>query len=327
MKKNLAFTLLVMVMMGLLISCSAGDSTADEGTENADEDATQTDAGDSDFPLTVTDALDNEMTIEAKPERIVSLIPSNTEIAFALGLEDEIVGVTDNDDYPQEAQEKEKVGGMELNVEKIISLKPDLVLAHASAEQNFKEALKQIRDADINVFVVQGAQQIDETYDTINQIGEITGTQETAEDIVSNMQEEFASLIDKTDSISDDERKSVFFEVAPAPDMFTAGENTFFNDLLRVVNADNVSKDQDGWTQIDPEAVVELDPDVIITTYGTDNDPVEQVTNRDGWEDMTAIKNDQVYQIDSDIVSRPGPRLVDGAKEIAKVVYPELFKE
>ncbi|WP_010530000.1 ABC transporter substrate-binding protein [Lentibacillus jeotgali] len=328
MKKVLSFILLLMVTLGLLVGCGSGSSDAGNEAGSTDDNAEQTETQESAFPLTVTDASDNEMTIDEKPERIVSLIPSNTEIAFALGLGDEIVGVSDHDNYPEEVKEKKRVGGMELNVEVILSLEPDLVLAHASGAHNSKQALQQIRDAGINVFVVQDAQSIESTYEAIEQIGHITGTDEKASDIVGNMKEEFAALSGKTEAISDDDRKSVFFEVAPAPEMFTAGKNTFFDDLLQVINAGNAAKKQDGWVQIDPEAIVELNPDVIITTYGgyVDN-PVEQVRNRDGWGDMTAIEKEQVYDVPSDIVSRPGPRLVEGAKEIAEVVYPELFEE
>ncbi|RYG72408.1 ABC transporter substrate-binding protein [Lentibacillus lipolyticus] len=328
MKKILSIFLFVMLAFGLLVGCSSGGSDSEKEPENTAENTEQTEKEESAFPLTVTDALDNEMTIDEKPERIVSLIPSNTEIAFALGLGDEIVGVSDHDNYPEEVKEKERIGGMELNLEVILSLKPDLVLAHASSAHNSKEALQQLQDAGIHVFVVHDAQSIKGTYKAIEQIGQITGTEKEAEGIVSNMKEEFAALREKTSAISDDERKSVFFEVAPAPEIFTAGQNTFFDALLEVVHANNAAKELDGWVKIDPESIVELNPDVIITTYGHyEDNPVEQVMNRAGWGGVNAVANEQVFDVHSDLVSRPGPRLVEGAKEIAKVVYPELFEE
>lgn len=325
MKKILSFLLLLILSLGLLVGCSSGDSESSNEENNTD---TSTEQTETDFPMTVTDALDNEITLEAKPERIVSLIPSNTEVAFALGLGDKIVGVSDHDNYPEEVKKIEKIGGMELNVEKIISLKPDLVLAHGSGAHNSKEALQMLRDSDINVFVVDDAQDIESVYGSINQIGQVTGTAKKAEEIVSGMKEEFAALKEKTKTISDDERKSVFFEVAPAPEIYTAGKNTFMDALLKIINAENAAKKQEGWVKMDPEAIVQLNPDIIITTYGYYQEkPVEQVLQRDGWDDVNAIKNKQVYDIHSDLVSRAGPRLVEGAKEIAKVVYPDLFKE
>ncbi|WP_449354649.1 ABC transporter substrate-binding protein [Virgibacillus natechei] len=328
MKRILSFLFVFILTFGLLVGCGSDseneEQTSDDSTEQTEELAESEEEA---FPLTVTDALDNEVTIDERPERIVSVIPSNTEIAFALGLEDEIVGVSDLDNYPEEAQEKESIGGLEMNIEVILSLDPDLVLAHGSSAESSQEGLQQIRDSDIDVFVVNEAQDIEGTYEAIEQIGQVTGTQDEADEIVSDMEEEFASLSETAEEIPEEERKSVFFEVSPEPDIFTAGQNTFFDSLLEVVGADNAAEELDGWVPIAPESIVELDPDVIITTYGHYSDnPVEQVVSRDGWGSVTAVENEDVYDIHSDLVSRPGPRLVEGAEEIAEVVYPEYFE-
>ncbi|AIF42854.1 ABC transporter substrate-binding protein [Virgibacillus sp. SK37] len=332
MKKLLSFLFVFILTLGLLVGCGSGDSGDNDAANKAKDEETNTEqteeTGQSDFPVTLTDAIDKEVTLEEKPERIVSLIPSNTEIAFALGLDEEVVGVSDHDNYPEAVQEKEKIGGMELNIEKIIGLKPDLVLAHASSAHNAEAGLQQLRDAGINVFIVADAQNVDQTYASIQQIGDITGTTEKAEEIVGNMKDEFAKLEEKAETVSEEDRKSVFFEVSPAPEIFTAGKNTFFDNLLQIIHAENAAKEQDGWVQIDPESIVKLNPDVIVTTYGHyEENAEESVLSRDGWDSVTAIKNESVYDIHSDLISRPGPRLVEGAKELAKVVYPDVFAE
>jgi len=325
MKKFLSFLLILVLTAGLLIGCSSAEDTDQSGeSENKDNNTEET-AG---FPIEVTDALGDKVTIEEEPEKIVSAIPSNTEIAFALGLGDKIVGVSDHDNYPEEVQDIEKVGGLELNVEKIISLQPDLVLAHASAADAFKEALEQLRNSDISVFVVTNAESIDETYTVIEEIGTVTGAEDEAEEIISGMKEGFAAIEEKTAAIKDEDRKSVFMESSPEPEIYTGGNNTFWQELLTIIHADNAAEDQDGWVQLDPEVIVDLNPDVILTTYGdyVDN-PVDQVLNRNGWGEVTAIKEEQVFDLESDLVSRSGPRLVEGAEEMAKVVYPELYEE
>src|SRR5699024_7541074 len=324
MKKFLSFLLMLVLAAGLLIGCSAGDTDQSGEPENKDNNTEET-AG---FPIEVTDALGDEITIEEEPEKIVSAIPSNTEIAFALGLGDKIVGVSDHDNYPEEVQDIEKIGGLELNAEKIISLQPDLVLAHASAADTFKEAMEQLRDSDINVFVVSNAESIDETYTAIEEIGTVTGAEDEAEEIVSDMKDAFAAIEEKTAAIEDEDRKSVFMESSPEPEIYTGGNNTFWQELLTIIHADNAAEDQAGWVQLDPEVIVELNPDVILTTYGdyVDN-PVDQVLNRNGWGEVTAVKEEQVFDVESDLVSRSGPRLVEGAEEMAKVVYPELYEE
>lgn len=326
MKKSLSFLFIFVLALGLLIGCSSVDTDSSSKSADTDKKTEETEA--SSFPLDVKDALDNEVTINEEPKKIVSLIPSNTEIAYALGLGDKMVGVSDFDNYPEEVKEVEKIGGMEFNVEKVISLQPDLVLAHESSANNAQEALQQLEESGIAVFVVSDAQSIDASYKAMEQIGTITGTDEKATKIIKDMKQSFADLKEKADAISDSDRKTVFVEVSPAPEIFTSGNNTFMQDLLTVINADNAAAEHDGWVQLDPEAIVALNPDVILTTYGDfEENPVEQIVNRDGWGEVTAVKEGQVYDVNTDIVSRPGPRLVEGAKEIAKVVYPEVFKE
>src|SRR5699024_7325334 len=148
---------------GVLSGCGA--SSENEKVNDTDNDKTEKTEENADFPVTVTDANGDEVTIDEEPENIVSVIPSNTEIAFALGLGDQIVGVTDNDDYPKEVEDIDKVGGMELNVEKIISLDPQLVLAHQSNEE---KGLEQIKDAGIPVLVVGDDNSFDEVYDSLS---------------------------------------------------------------------------------------------------------------------------------------------------------------
>lgn len=324
MKKFFSILFMLILSVGLLIGCSSGEMDSENEPDDTDNHAEES----ADFPLEVTDALDNKVVIEEEPEQIVSLLPSNTEIAFALDLGGKIVGVSDHDNYPEEVESIDKIGGMELNVEKIISLDPDLVLAHASALGSQEEALQQLRDTDITVFTVTDAQSIDETYTAIEEIGKVTGTDDRSDEIISNMKNGFAEIEEKTQAIQEEDRKSVFMETSPEPEIYTAGAHTFWQELLDVIHADNAAGDEDGWIQLDPEAIVELNPDVILTTYGSYvENPVQQVLERDGFNKVTAVKEKQVHDIEEDIVSRPGPRLVQGAEEIAEAVYPELYEE
>lgn len=322
MKKFSALFLSLLLLIGLLVGCGqTNNAEQKENNSNASEQSKL-------FPVTVKDALGEDVTIKEKPKRIVSLIPSNTEIVYALGLGEQIVGVSDNDNYPEDVQNKEKVGGMEFNVEKIISLKPDLVLAHASSAHNSQEGLKQLKDAGINVFVVEDAQSFDKVYDSIQTIGKITGTSDKAEDIVAEMKTKLADIQEKGKTIPDDQKVSVFVEVNPAPQIYTTGKGTFMDEMLTIIGAKNAAGDQEGWPQMTEEAVVKLNPDVIVTTYGYYVDKaVDQVLARKGWENVSAVKNKRVYDVHSDLVSRPGPRLVEGVEELAKAIYPDVYKK
>ncbi|AYA74200.1 ABC transporter substrate-binding protein [Bacillus sp. Y1] len=321
-QKFYALFALLALSLGILAGCGSTTEKAEDNqnTEGQTEQSEQQAA----FPLTLTDALDNEVVIEEEPKTIVSLIPSNTEIVYELGLGEKVVGLSDYDNYPEETANVEKVGGMEFNVEKIVSLNPDIVLAHESSALAAEAGLTQLKDAGITVFVVNDAVNFEEVYETINLIGQMTGTTEEAEALTADMKAKLDEIKEKAATVT--EKKKVFVEVSPAPDIYTPGKNTFMDIMLQVINAENAAGDLDGWASIDQESIVERNPDVIITTYGYySEDPVGQVTSREGWADMTAVKNKQVVDVHSDLVTRPGPRLVEGVEELAKAVYPEVF--
>lgn len=324
MKKLYSLLFALLLAVGILAGCGEG---ADKPKENSTADEKQTvQQEEAVFPVTIKDALDNEIVIESKPEKVVSLIPSNTEIVFALGMGDTVVGVNDFDNYPPEVGDIEKIGGQDFNVEKIISLQPDLVLAHAAGAQNSSEGLQQLRDAGLNVLVVNEAKNFEEVYDSIAMIGTATGEKEEADKLITGMKDKVEEFKEKAKGIKEEDKKSVFIEISPAPEIYAAGANTFMDEMLGYINAENTVTEE-GWPKLDPEAVIEKNPDVIITTHGyyTEN-PVENVLNRDGWQDITAVKNKQVFNVDSDEVSRSGPRLVEGVEELAKAIYPEIFK-
>lgn len=320
------YTVFILLVFVLIALAGCGESKTDSSPGQEDEPEVTEEAGNSSFPVTITDALEEKVVVEEKPERIVSLVPGNTEIAFALGLGDFIVGVSDHDNYPEEVFEIEKVGGMEFDIEKIIALEPDIVLAHESSALNSIEGLEQIKNSGIAVLVVNEANSFDDVYQSIELIGKATGTEEQAATIIGTMQNEVEKIKEKAAQVS--EKKSVLFEISPAPEIYAAGKNTFMDEMLSIINADNAAGDLEGWPKLDEEVILEYNPDVIVTTYGFYVDhAIEDVKAREGWQDVTAIKNGEVYDVHSDLLSRPGPRLIDGVKELAQAVYPDIFNE
>ncbi|WP_353949084.1 ABC transporter substrate-binding protein [Sporolactobacillus sp. Y61] len=319
MKKRYTLFIVIMMILGVLAGCGQTDQTS--SSQNKAEQGEKIT-----YPVKIKDAVNQEVVIKKKPNKIVSLIPSNTEIAFALGLGDKIVGVSDFDNYPKDAIRKPKVGGTDLNVEKIISLKPDLVLAHASAAHDSKDGLQQLRDAGIPVVVVNDAQNFTQVYDSIDMIGKATGESEKADHLIQNMKSRIAAIKKKAAKIKAADKKKVYVEISGAPDIYTVGKNTFMNEMLSVIHADNIVKEE-GWVKVDPEEIIRQNPDVIITTYGYYvKDAVKHVSNRKGWQEINAIKHKQVIDVNSDEVTRPGPRIVKGVEDLAKAVYPDQFK-
>ncbi|WP_246942294.1 ABC transporter substrate-binding protein [Bacillus pinisoli] len=324
LKQNLLILLLALFTVFTMAACGG---TEEPTTSNVEQEEENTEASEgSSFPITVTDASDNEVTIEAQPEKIVSLIPSNTEIVYALGMGDTVVGVTEFDNFPEEVASVEKIGDMVINVEKVISLQPDLVLAHESSAQSSESGLEQLRNAGITVVVIPNADSFETVYDTIHLLGQVTGTTEKADELIEGMKTDLANIQAKATSIT--EKATVWVEVSGAPEIYTTGKGTFMHEMLEVINATNAAGEQEGWIMMTEEEIVALNPDVVVTTYGSYDPNVKaNVLAREAWNEVPAIQNERVYDINSDLVTRPGPRLIEGVEELAKVVYPEVFTE
>ena len=323
MKKKWQLWLATAIAAILLTACGQNDT---QPTGNKTDNDASHEQVESQYPMTLKDVTGNEITLEEAPKAIVSMIPSNTEILYALGLDEEIVGVSDYDNYPEEAATKEKIGGMEFNVEKIISLNPDLVLAHQSALGTWDAGLAQLRDAGIQVYTVTNAESFEATYETIEEIGNATGKMEEAAKIVEDMKAKVKSVQDKVANV--ETKKKVLVEVSPEPEIYSPAGNTMMNEMLGMVNAENLVADLDGWIKIDPEEIVKRNPDVIITTYGGYTpDSTNLVLNRNGFTDVAAVKNKAVIDVNADLTNRMGPRLADGLEVIAKAIYPEAFGE
>jgi iron complex transport system substrate-binding protein len=346
MKKIFTGSLAIFMLVMMLAACGnkpAGTETeavitdpaaaetgnAKQGQEESnaagtEKDRPQTDAEQSKFPLTITDGAGEQVTIESEPKSIVTLVPSNTEIVFALGAGDRVVGVDEYSNFPEQTANIEKIGAQNMDVEKILALKPELALVTDYHFKNHKEILKQFQEAGINVVVIKSPKSFEETYASMLLIGEITGTKENAEKLISDMKKRLDGIKEKAKSIT--APKKVWVEVSPAPDIFTTGKGTFMHEMLETINAINAAGDQEGWVKLTEEQIVQLMPEVIVTTYGYYVDkPIEGVLGRQGWSEVPAIKTKAVFDVHSDLVNRPGPRLVDGVETLAKAIYPEIF--
>ncbi|MDC7770593.1 ABC transporter substrate-binding protein [Priestia megaterium] len=319
MKKWLSYSIIALLVI-VLAACGAGNqSNSDKKTKQDTEQTLQ-----AVFPVKVKDARDKEITLKKQPKKIVSLMPSNTEIVYALGLEKELVGVTSNDDYPKSVKKKAQVGDMNVNAEKVIALNPDLVLAHASSMGVSDEVFKQIESAGIPVFVVKDSTTFDTVYDSITQIGKLTGKTKEANQTIKDMKEKVASIEKKAKTISKEDRKKVWIEVSGAPEIYTTGKGTFMNEMLTMIGADNVAASEKGWVKFSEEQVVKLNPDVIIATYDADKN---EIMKRPAWSSMTAVKEGNIEKVDQNKINRLGPRIVDGLEDLAKAVYPEVYNK
>lgn len=274
--------------------------------------------------LSFTDGLGREVTLAAPAQRVVSLAPSNTEILFAVGAGDQVVGRDEFSDYPVDAAAIESVGGSmgEYSAEAIVALEPDLVLA---AEINTPELISQLEDLGLTVYYLKNPTSIEEMYTNLEIIGQLTGHDTT--ELVDSLKSRVAAVDEKIAPIS--ARPSVFYEIdASDPNKpWTYGPGSFGNLLIERAGGSNIASDApDSYPQLSLEQVVVANPSVILLGDSMWGVTPEAVLGREGWSTIAAVQNNQIFPIDDNLISRPGPRLVDGLEALAKILHPDLFK-
>lgn len=273
-----------------------------------------------------TDGLGREITLETTPQRIVSLAPSNTEILFAIGAGSQVVGRDEFSDYPAEAASIESIGGSfgEYNVEAIVALEPDLVLA---AEINTPELVKQLEDLGLTVFYLKNPITLEEMYVSLDIVGQLSGHDVT--ELIDSLEARVAAVDEKIAPIS--ARPTVFYEIdaTDAAKPYSYGPGTFGDLLIQRAGGANLvtlAGITDAYPQVSLEQIVAANPSVIVLGDSMWGVTPESVLARAGWETLDAVKNNQIFAFDDNMVSRPGPRLVDGLEQLAKLLHPELFK-
>jgi len=278
-------------------------------------------------PINVADDLGRGVSIAKAPERIVSLSPSNTEILFALGLENEVAGVTEYCNYPLDVESREKDGKLDIvggfkepNVEMILSLHPDLVLASKTHSNDTVPALERVG---IPTYIVK-SNNLSSILLSIRKIGKITGTEAEANGLTDKMESRIKAVSDKVDQLPG---KRVLYIVWHDP-VRTAGAGTFEDEIIEKAGGLNIFHDLSGYAQIDPEAILARNPEVIIACTGMGKGMDESIlwAKTDRSLNLTdAGQENRIYQADGDIITRAGPRIVDGLEMFARFIHPEAF--
>ncbi len=283
-------------------------------------------AGETKSPIEITDQLGRLVKLDGIPQRIISLAPSNTEILFALGLADSVVAVTDYCNYPPEAKEKPSIGGFSTpNIEKVVALSPDLVLA-TSIHQ--KQVIPNLEQRGITVFAL-APQTLDEVLEAITLVGKITGKDKEASQLVTEMQTRINTVTDKTSSLTQSQRLRVFYVTWHDP-LKTAGAGTLHDELIQKAGGTNIAQSLTGYAGISLETVIEANPEVIVAGVGMGSGadaPLQFAMTEPRLRNTDARQNSRVYSIDVDLVGRAGPRIADALMKFAEMIHPELFKE
>ena len=274
---------------------------------------------------TVTDREGNEVAITTNIEKIVSTAPSNTEILSALGVGDKIVCI---DTYSANIEgvnkDAEQMDFTSPDAEAIIELEPDIIIASGyNKSGSSDDPFKSISDAGIPVVYIPSSESIDGIYKDIEFIASVVNEEAKGEEIVSNMKTEIEEVSKVGETIKD--KKKVYMEIGPAPTLYSIGNSTFLNEMIELIGAENIFKDQQSWISPTEEAVIDANPDVILTTVNYVENPTEEIKSREGWENINAVKNNQVYYIDADSSSRPTQNILKALNEMAKAVYPDEY--
>ncbi len=318
------FGLLLTMMLVFTAACGANTSTenqAGSNTTNTEQSATNAPApteAAAAYPLTLEDETGTSITFEQAPEKVVTLVPSETEAIYAIGAGEQVVGVDEWSNYPEEAVSKPKIGDMTTNIEAVIALNPDLVLASSSMNT---EAIAKLRELNITVYATNPT-----TYDAvvakIENLGKIMNKQEEAAAVADHMRSVKQQV---TDAVKDAEKKSVYLEFSPG---WTVGSGTFLDELITIAGGTNIAAGTPDWYEVSAEEVVTQNPQLIIYPI-MEGDPhpiVAAIESRPGWDVIEAVKTKQMFAVTQDPLVRVGPRLADGLLEVAKVIHPDLVK-
>lgn len=308
--KKLVTVLLIMSLMVVFTGCSNKTKAATSATTS----------------VPTKDREGNEIVIPKKVDKIISLAPSTTQVLIDLGLKDNIVAVDtysvglfgDDSTLPT-------FDIMNPDAEKLASLDADIIFATGMSKTDGDDPLKLLKDMGACVTYIPTSASIAEIREDILFIANATDKSTEGQKLIDTMDKEIAKYTAIGKTIKD--KKSVYFEIAAAPDMYSFGSDVFLNEILDIIGAKNILADQKGWVAVAAENVVAANPDVILTNVDYIDNPVDEIKSRAGFSEIAAVKNSAVYQIDNKSSSYANHNIVKAMKEIAVAIYPEEYNK
>jgi iron complex transport system substrate-binding protein len=275
------------------------------------------------YPLAIVDTVGREVTLAAQPQRVASLSPAATEILFTIGAGDQVIAVDKYSNYPQEATTREQLDAFEPNLEAIAAVQPDLVLLFYDPG----ELAASLERLGITTAVLGSVEETPESvaavFDQIRLLGQMTDHVQEAEELVADMQGRIDAI---EEALADVEQGPRIFHEVDAT-LYTAAPDSFVGGLYKILKAQNIAAEADQpFPQLSQEVIIGRDPEVIILADGDYGESPDTVKGRPGWENVSAVRNDRIFVIDPDIVSRAGPRLVEALETLAEYLYPKRFE-
>lgn len=313
LNRRILFLLLAVILTFSFIGCSNAYNLSDSTK------AKSTSGSVSAYPMTVTDSYNRQVKIDKEPEKIISIAPNITEIVFALDRSSKLIGRSEYCDYPEEVKKVASIGSLkDPSIEKIVELKPDLVIASTHFK---KEVVQKLEELGIKVVVFYGQESFEGVYATIEKVSMVLNAKDNAQKLVSEMKMEVQDVLDK---VKDKPCPSIYYVVSfGKTGDYTAGKDTFIGQMIGMAGGKNAADDVQGWAY-SLEKLTEKKPDIIICSkYYNSKQGIE---NANGYKDLAAVKNGKLYEIDNNLLDRQGTRLADGLTELARIIHPEAFK-
>jgi len=307
------FASLFAVLLFLLAAC--GPAAAPSPTPTAAPTAPA-----AAFPATLSDFQNRSVTIPQKPQRIVSIGPSITEFLFAIGAGARVVGTDDFSDEPAAAKSLEKLGGIKVSFEKVVALKPDLVLIVKFSDGT----IEKLASAGLLVMVVD-PQTVGDVARTATLLGKATGEDGSA--VAAKIDQQVQQVKAKVAGATTRPRVYHEIDASDPTKIFTVGPGSYIADLIDIAGGVNIAaKAASAYPQLSAEEILRADPEVIVLAAADYSAKPDQVAARAGWSAISAVKNNRIGTIAPNLINRPGPRVGEAADAYARIVHPELFK-
>ena len=268
------------------------------------------------------DEVGREVIVLFPPKKIVSLAPNITEILFSLGLDQEIVGVSTHCNFPEKAKRKIRVGSyISLDFEKIVSLKPDLIIATGAG--NTRDMVERLERLGFPTYVIF-PKNVADVIRSIGHLGQLVGREKEGMEIIQEMKKRRERVVELTRGLP---RPRVFLQIGEAP-IVTVGKNSFADDLIRLAGGANVAgNEKKMYPRFGMEEILKRSPEVIlISSMNPMGNYQKALQEWSRWKTIPAVKNGRIHLIDSDLMDRPSPRIIEGLEEIARILHPEQFK-
>ena len=335
--KKVVSLLLTLSLMWSFAGCTPSQSTEEPSAPSSDssqtqeapqaqeeEEPSQTEEAQEAPQLPTVDPSGAEITVPQEIDSVVVLAPSIAETIIALGHGDQIVACdTQSVGVEGLPEDLPTFDLMNPDMEQLTVLQPDVLFVSNMTFYDDSSPLEQLESMGTCIICVPSSDSIADIQEDLRFIASVFGEEENGEELVSQMQDQIDKITQVADTIT--EKKTVYFEIAAAPDMYSFGSGVFLNEMIELIGAENILADQESWVPVEAEAVVAANPDVILTNVNYLEDPIAEILSREGWEQVTAVANQDVYYIDNDASSLPNQNVVEALEQMAIAVYPDYF--